>query len=260
MPEHREAVISLLVRAPLPAAPAVSPRPVAEQSREVNPSSERAVAAGLLAYLKPRLAPAVLEYAEPPVHIPNGWETYTYRLQLRDTPWLAPAFRRPLILHIYASPRGVPRGRHEFAVQRHLHQLGYPVPEPIVLEESCELFGGPFLLFEQAPGRTLFETLLYQPWRFCRGPAKMAAAHARLHALPIDRFPAPAGPFLPRRLEEMRQLIREYGLNGLQPGWTWLAEHGPEAPRSPSILHLDYHPVNIVCRGLRSLAVSISPS
>jgi aminoglycoside phosphotransferase (APT) family kinase protein len=74
----------------------------------------------------------------------------------------------------------------------------------------------------------------------------MGRLHARLHDLPAEALPLAAGPFLPRRLDELRSLIREYDLAGLRPGLDWLSRHRPPPARQTSILHLDWHPMNLV--------------
>jgi aminoglycoside phosphotransferase (APT) family kinase protein len=159
-------------------------------------------------------------------------------------PW---EYRGPLTLHIYASAQGLPRAQAEFSVQGHLRRLGYPVPEPLLLEEGCGLFGGPFLLMEHVPGRTLFQALLRHPWKLWAGPAEMAAFHRRLHMLPAAGFPSAPGLFLPRCLEELQVLIRDQDLQGLRPGMQWLCDRRPSPPESACILHLDFHPLNLVC-------------
>src|SRR5205823_6341734 len=141
---------------------------------------------------------------------------------------------------------GLPRARHEFAVQRHLRGLGYPVPEPVLLEEDCTRFGGPFLLGERVAGLTYVEHLLRRPWRIWHAPREMAALHARLHRLPAGRFPGPSRPFLVRRLEEIDDLVHDHGLTGLAPGLDWLHARRPAPPESPCVLHLDFHPLNLI--------------
>jgi hypothetical protein len=99
------------------------------------------MAAGLRSYLGERLGVAGLGYSERPVEMTDGWETYAYRFQLQDSD-LPPEFARPLTLRIYSGDCGLPRAQHEFAAQRHVHRLGYPVPEPLLLEERCDFLGG----------------------------------------------------------------------------------------------------------------------
>jgi aminoglycoside phosphotransferase (APT) family kinase protein len=224
--------------------------------RAADPNCEAHVAKALLRYLKKRLNSDDLRYLHSPVPNTNGWETHTYRFRLaascRD---MIPGHDRPLVLRIHCSPQGLPRARHEFAVQRHLHNLDYPVPEPFLLEESCALFGGPFLIMEEMAGQTLYDNLLYFTWMMWPRSAAMAAIPSRLHRLPIDGFPSPPGPYLSRRLDEMRLLIREYRLDGLLAGWNWLAEHRPPPPVAPCIMHLDFHPFNLLCGWFPSLSV-----
>src|SRR6266852_6877310 len=235
-----------------------SPRPLHAEPRRraADPNLPDQVADGLLTYLKRRYGVGALRYRSVPISNPDGWVTHTYTFQL-EGPSLPgfPASDRPLVLRTYCSPQGVPRALHEFEVQRHLHERGYPVPEPFLVEERCDLFGGPFLLMEQLTGTTLFKYLSFYWWMMWPRSAGMAAMQVRLHSLPIDGFPHPAGPYLPRTLEAIRGMIREYGLKGLLRGWEWLTANQPPSPVRPCILHLDYHPMNVLCGPFPKLAV-----
>ena len=112
--------------------------------------------------------------------------------------------------------------------------------------EYNRLFGGPFLLLQKVQGRTFFDGVLHRPWQILSEPWRMAALHAQLHALPADGFPAPPGPFLARRLRLMEEAVRQFDLPSLTPGLDWLRAHQPAPPERPSILHLDFHPFNIL--------------
>jgi aminoglycoside phosphotransferase (APT) family kinase protein len=128
-------------------------------------------------------------------------------------------------------------------------------PSRFFLEESCAYFGGPFLLMTQVPGPTLLKAQLHRPWKLFRAPVQMAQLQVRLHQLPTGGFPALRGCLLTRRFEEMAAAIREHGLRGLQPGFDWLFLHQPEPPKDPRILHLDFHPLNLLEDGSGSLVV-----
>jgi aminoglycoside phosphotransferase (APT) family kinase protein len=97
--------------------------------------------------------------------------------------------------------------------------------------------------------------LLHRPWRLLSAPARMAEAQVRLHRLPTEGFPSLPGCLLSRRLQEMAGIIREYGLHGLQPGIDWLFAHWPSLPQDPRILHLDFHPLNLIEKRNGSLVV-----
>lgn len=199
-----------------------------------------------LGYLESRLGLQRLYYAEPPKLIPDGWETYVYRFRLGSRGELPAALRRPLILRVYATELGLPHLRHEHEVQAFMHRRGYPVAKPILIEESSDLFGGPFLLMECLPGRTLLDLMLNQPWRIFTGPGQLAADQVRLHELAPDGFPELPLPFPDCQLEEIREQVERFDLGGLRAGLKWLDQRHPGPSPDPRILHLDYQPVNVL--------------
>jgi aminoglycoside phosphotransferase (APT) family kinase protein len=219
-----------------------------------DPASASAVATVLLAYLEDRLGLHGPDYRRPPAANLDGWETYLYGFQLHGDD-LPPGWEGPLTLRIHADRRGLSRARREFEVPQHLARLGYPVPRPLLKEEAYELFGGPFLIMEQVPGPVLVRAMVAQPWNVFFFPDQMAATHARLHELPTDGFPALQEPYLPRLLRELRTVLTEHHFEGLAPGLDWLEAHAPPQPAVTSILHLDFHPLNLIRRADGTLVV-----
>jgi aminoglycoside phosphotransferase (APT) family kinase protein len=232
---------SELLSGPLRAGPVPG-----RESAPADPASAAAVARVLLGYLEPRLEAGELAFAEAPEEIQTGWETYIYRCRLRGRRPLPRPFDRRLVLRLYASPQGVPRACHEFAVQRALFRAGYPVPEPLLVEEDCGSLGGPFLIMECLPGETLLDHLRGHSMHVLWVAAQLAEQQVRLHRLPPEDVPAPPGPFLERRLEELRDLVNTYGLDGLAAGLGWLRARRAAEPASPCVVHLDYHPINVL--------------
>lgn len=225
------------------------------------------IAGALLDYLKTRLGLDELRFLARPRRVSNGWETYIFHFQLQGEPGASATearasttgalgdFSGPLTLRVFPYASCAARVQHEFIVLEYLHRLGYPVPAPLCVEAGSAALGGPFLIMEQVPGRTFFDVLLYQPWNMLVLPREMAELLFRLHNLPSAGFPAPAGEFLERALAEIADIIREHTLPGLTAGLDWLAGHRPPPPESPSILHLDFHPLNIMCSSQRRAVV-----
>src|SRR5262249_18698844 len=138
-PQPRSTAIALANHAPRVQR---APRP-----RRADPAFVAEGAKALLRYLSGRLHVEGLAYARNPAPVPNGWVTYVFHFELKDNPALPPEFRGPLTLRLFATPNGMPHGRHEFAVQAHLRRVGYPVPAPLGWGETDESPGGAFLVF-----------------------------------------------------------------------------------------------------------------
>src|SRR5262249_30985777 len=100
--------------------------------------------------------------AEGPTEVPQGWEAYTYRFRLEANERLPPPFARPLCLRAYESSQALPRARQGFAALAHMRTLSYSVPEPLLFEEDCRFFGGPFILTPWLSGVTLLDRLKQQ--------------------------------------------------------------------------------------------------
>jgi aminoglycoside phosphotransferase (APT) family kinase protein len=211
--------------------------------------------AALLAYLQRRWKAPDLGYRQPPSVIPDGWETNTYRFQVESNQSLPASFTCPLVLRAYTSSRGLSHLRHEFAVQRHLSRLNYPVAAPLLEEEDTRMLGGPFMLMQCVPGQTLLEFLLRHPLRIWDYPGRMARLQRRLHALPVNDFPAPAGDFLSRSLDKLTATVGACRFDGLIPGLDWLRANRPASPASPCIIHQDFHPANLMIHEGRFQAV-----
>lgn len=211
-------------------------------ARSVDPNSPDAVASALTHCL----GIAGLSYLQKPQSICWGWETFTYRLQFAPSPSLPAPLAGPVVLRIYTSPKGVARARHEFAMQRRLRKVGFPVPKPLLIHTNCDLFGGPFLLMECIPGETLFHSALARPWQLPSLSARMAELHLHLHRLSSEGLQTSAAGFLDRCLDELGELIGAYELRGLQPGLDWLSRHRPQPGHEAVIVHLDWHPLNLI--------------
>ena len=199
-----------------------------------NPARAAEVTAVLNQYLGKQLSQPALQFLQAPSEVSDGWEAYSYCFQLQSSRPLPGVYGEPLVLRIYSSPKGLPRAQREFLIQRSMFERG------------CAYFGGPFLVMRHVAGETLLRHVVRKPWSLWSCPARMARMQARLHGLPLDGFPALDGCLILRRLDEMQTIIRAYDLEHLLPGLDWLAVHRPEPPAQKCIVHLDYHPLNLI--------------
>ena len=215
----------------------------------IAPTPASLVADELLSYLQIRKG-ITAAYLEAPKTVPDGWETYTYRLRLHGRGVLPTPWRGPLALRVYAGPEGLPRLRREEALQQYLVEQNYPVARPVLAEKDPGFLGGPFLLMEWVEGEMLLNRLLRDYLSFWWAPARLAEVHARLHQTPLNdrRLPPPERPVLDRQLEALQAAVRDHGLSGLAPGVDWLRAHRPAEEEPPCLLHLDFHPKNVLLK------------
>ena len=130
----------------------------------------------------------------------------------------------------------------------------YPVARPVWMEEDSDFLGGPFQVMECVAGDTLLNLLLKDHFALWWALPQMADVHARLHQMPLEELTVPARPFLDRQMEDLQAAVDDYGLRGLAPGVAWLRRRrSPPAP--PCMVHMDYHPGNILMRDGRRAAV-----
>jgi aminoglycoside phosphotransferase (APT) family kinase protein len=188
--------------------------------------SPEEIAAGLLDYLAGRFGAPGLSYEQGPEPVRDGWETFIYHFRLGGADTLPAGFRGPLTLRLTAYSEGIPRGRHEFKVQRCLWRHGYPVPAPLLWEERGDALGGPFLLMEQIPGPTVLRYAVARPWAVLAVGGRMAELQSRLHRLPVEGFPHPPEPLLDRTLGDWSSRSAGFSWKGATGsrtggGWGW---------------------------------------
>jgi aminoglycoside phosphotransferase (APT) family kinase protein len=160
-----------------------------------------------------------------------------------------------LILRLHASRRGEQRARHEYEIPRRLCELGFPVPRPLLLQSTPKIFDTPFLIMEEVEGPLLIQAALRRPWRLLFVAREMADTQVRLHTLSPDGFPGAKVPFLQSQFRNMLHLLKEHPMPGLAPGMKWLWANRPAEPETPSVIHLDFHPLNLIKRADGELSV-----
>ena len=213
-------------------------------------------ASRLLTHLRTTFASPELEYTEPPQGITGGFDTLTYSLALGGG---TEDICGPLILRVFRTehPSAVlkcaERVRFESVIQNTIGRLGYPAPRVRHTWTDAEIIGAPFLLMERLPGHIMLD-LFFRPSRvWLRLPDLLAEAHARLHSLEgaeleraVQASGLPPEAVRPADRAELAVRIERASLGGLRAGMRWLLANEPQDPRSPSICHGDFHPLNVL--------------
>lgn len=157
-----------------------------------------------------------------PVH--GGWDTTIWRVARSDKTFALRVFR----------PEQVTRFTRECDVLRAAGEAGLPVPEVAAFGLYRDR---PAMLLSWCPGVTLLQALRAKPWQVWSLGVAFGRAQAAIHACPV-----------PPSLVETRD--------------GWLEWAGPDeailrdqlraiARPTPALLHLDYHPLNVMIDGGR---------
>jgi aminoglycoside phosphotransferase (APT) family kinase protein len=207
------------------------------------------IAAELLRYLENQFSLGELYFSQDLAPISDGWETYVYHFQLQCAKPLPSEWRGPLTLRLFDGEGGRARSQHAFRVQSLMKRLDYPVPTTLCFEPKTTVLGGPFIIMRQICGPTYLQALLDHPLSMGAIARQMAALQRRLHRLPTEGFPVKRRSFLNRSLREIHDMISQLSLTGLSQGRAWLRANRPPEPDVPALLHLDFHPINLIQRG-----------
>lgn len=199
----------------------------------------------------------------------SGWETTVFEFALATgSPRLPEASAAtPLVLRFYEGSRADEKGRRENLTLRALADLGYPAPQPYLYEPDHTPLGAPFLIMERVAGGPLFTTKNFPTAfkTFSLGFIGFVRAQARLHRVgaaqpAVQNLPPAfvcackpeATPLLDRILAIIAERIELGPLPGLRDALERLRAAAAQFAAAPAVMvHMDYHPQNVIVQGMR---------
>ena len=187
--------------------------------------------------------------------ISDGWETDVYSFAVEHVK-SNERERQDLILRVYPGDDAPQESAHEFDVMKQLYEAGYPVPQVLLLEQDGALLGRPFVIMERIAGRSLGDISDESPVeKRLKLTTLMCRMFADLHALDWRPFaPDPSlyetremSEILARQLSEWQGYAVAFQMSAFDPVFDWLKERLPSIRfGQPSVIHMDYHPYNIL--------------
>ncbi len=161
----------------------------------------------------------------------GGWETRLWRFKTPDGQRHA--------LRVYPGPEHAGSARNEEAALRACMDAGVPVP---ALEATGQWESRPLLVIGWCPGTTLLATVVRRPWSIWRWGSAFGRLQAQIHRVPPPEAlleGAPHNWLLRGALQRPEVFVRMQGL----------------AISTDSLIHLDYHPLNVLTDGRRFTGV-----
>ena len=197
------------------------------------------------------------------VRFDQGLENELYFFNVKYGTAEAPC--EELVLRIYPGDGADSKSAHEFHSMKRLHEIGYPVPQVLILGRENSPLGKPFIVMKRVAGEamgsllfsvsetkqqalvTLFCELLAQlhmlDWRpFAGDYAGVEQFRANERYQAGDRY-----AFVDQWLRRALGLLRHFPETNLAPAVAWLERQRDELPcLCPSVVHCDYHPNNVL--------------
>jgi aminoglycoside phosphotransferase (APT) family kinase protein len=196
----------------------------------------------------------------------SGWETTVFEFGIGSASnRVELPSARPLVLRFYHGPEAGIKGGREYTVIQRLEAARFPVPAPYCFEPDPAWLGAPFVIMQRLEGGPLLrlESFTNAVKTFTLAFLSFVKAHTRLHHLNpvqagIAAIPAAfkgngktsGAPLLDRMLATIGDRVERGPLPWLGPALQWATV---EAPRfrtgADTVLHLDYHPLNVLVKG-----------
>ena len=203
----------------------------------------------------------------------SGWETtiYEFTVSARSARIAELPVNAPLVLRLFDGACAVDKAAREARMYFHLDAAGYPVPHPYRCELAGDALGAPFLLMDRVAGGPLFSATSFPLAfkTFSLGFIAFVRAQVRLHRLDPSGAAAaglprtfssgsiaPGAPLLDRLLGIIAERVASGPLPGLADALANLRARASRLRNAPdALVHLDYHPQNVIVRGMRVTGV-----
>ena len=205
----------------------------------------------------------------------SGWETtvFAFTLESRSSVCASIPIAQPVVLRFYEGSAADSKGEREHVTIDRLSNAGFPVPRPYLFEPNHEALGAPFLIMERLRGNplfgarsfpTAFKTFSLGFFSFVRAQARLHkydSTSAGLREIPhafasAGLSPADEPLLLDRLLKIIADRVENGPLPGLRDALQRLNDRAPRFRSSPqSIVHMDYHPLNVMVHGMRVTGV-----
>lgn len=203
----------------------------------------------------------------------SGWETtvFEFTLKSRSSVCAGIPVAKPVVLRFYDGSAAETKGVREQITIDRLFSAGYSVPRPYLFEADRHALGAPFLIMQRLGGVPLFgarsfpvafKTFSLGFFSFVRAQAqlhKYDPASTGLREIPhafAAESPGDEPPLLDRILAIIAARVENGPLPGLREALNRVLERAPHFRSSAqSLVHMDYHPLNVMVDGVRVTGV-----
>jgi len=186
--------------------------------------------------------------------ITGGWECEVYSFLLEGHE-AGQRKQDELILRLYPMDGAASKAKAEFCVMRQLRQVDYPVPRVHALAVENSTLGKPFVIMEKIGGKVLASMIRRPSGRlrsdlhhlFCKLLAELHSLDWRAAFPDIAHYQAQG--LVSRWIAKVRAVIGQFQVTDYDEVLDWLqARQSAVKPYEASVVHLDFHPENVLIR------------
>ncbi|UCG03984.1 MAG: phosphotransferase [Candidatus Heimdallarchaeota archaeon] len=189
--------------------------------------------------------------------ITSGWENdlLSFDLGYQDQ---GKQVKKELVARIYPATNSKTKSAKEFSVMKKLYDLNYPVPKMELLENSGEIIGKPFVIMERIDGPTMGEILRKSNEKKQIEMMELFIdLYVQLHKINWREFnlitPPPESQslntYIETQIDEYIDSLLQRGMIDFSEVFKWLRNQiNGISVSSLSLIHLDYHPDNILMK------------
>ena len=135
------------------------------------------------------------------------------------------------LFHDWCPPTWI---EHEARIARVVQTIGLPVP---AVGDLIQVNGRRGIIYERVRGRSMLQTILFQPWAMTRMARQLAELHAAMHDL--------AAPDLPSQRHQLHSRIERVSTLPADVRSAVLAALD-QLPDGDRLCHNDFHPDNVM--------------
>ncbi|MBY8997107.1 MAG: phosphotransferase [Candidatus Thorarchaeota archaeon] len=184
-------------------------------------------------------------------NITTGWETEILSFNLE---WAENGERelQRLVARIYPGKNAAIKAQREATTMKRLLELGYPVPVVQIVETEKSHLGQPFMIMDRIDGGTLDDKLHENEDKWMK---EFSILFVNLHRLDWKKMQGTTGYspnddpyyYIKTILSGYEKDLEHSQKHELYPIISWLQKRIDDVPcKSPSIVHGDFHPFNIL--------------
>ena len=185
----------------------------------------------------------------------SGWETDIYFFTVKQEKAVS---NYALRMYNGISDFSINTAKKEFFLLSHLHQNNFPVPKVFLLDTTLEIMSNPYIVMEKIEGITLGSILESEDHNHQVYLKKFFDFYYRLHQLQITDFITYFGNEICASEESFyhfaitffkgrtNQIENELLISDTEKLLFWLDNKKNLAKTTNSIIHLDFHPYNIL--------------